>query len=278
MRGATMALEAPVELPLDYMPCRYGRSRLMFRGPRRDLTGRYVVVLGGIETYGRYVAQPFADLAEQSTGMRVVNLGCPSAGPDAWLSDPGVMDVLARAALTVIQVPPASDLTNRLYSVHPRRNDRFVNASPILQAIYRGVDFTDFAFTRHLLQALFDHGADRFGVVADELRAAWVARMGQLLDRIPGRKALLWLGHQAPKGPIDAPGRDPLLVDGTMLDRLSPRTDGIVLALPSPAALARGTEGMIFPALSEPAARGLPNAATHREVAVILSDLIRALV
>lgn len=275
--GCNMAFEAPVEGSLDYMPCRYGRSRLLFRGPRRDLSGRYAVVLGGIETYGRYIPQPFPQLAEQATGTRVVNLGCPSAGPDAWLSDPAVMEVVERAALTVIQIPPASDLTNRLYAVHPRRNDRFVKASPVLQAIYRGVDFTDFAFTRHLLGALHDNGPERFAVVAEELRAAWLSRMGLLLDRIPGRKALLWTGRHTPAPARDAPGRDPMLVDAAMLDRIAMKTDGLALAIPSAGALSLGTDGMVFPAHSEAAALGLPNAAMHRETAAVLADLIRAL-
>lgn len=272
-----MTLEAPGEGSLDYMPCRYGRSRLLFRGPRRDLSGRFVAVLGGIETYGRYVPQPYPHLAEQATGTRVVNLGCPSAGPDAWLSDPGLMEVLQKAALTVIQVPPASDLTNRLYSVHPRRNDRFVKASPILRSVYRGVDFTDFAFTRHMLRTLFEAGPERFAVVVDELRAAWLSRMDRLLSALPGRKALLWTGHRPPAARSDAPLHEPLLVDADLLRSLAPATDGLALAVPTPAALSRGTKGMVFPALSEPAARGLPNAAVHRETATVLAGLIRSL-
>lgn len=271
-----MAFEPLGEGALDYMPCRYGRSRLLFRGPRRDLSGRFVVVLGGIETYGRYIPHPYPQLAEQATGIRVVNLGCPSAGPDAWLSDPSLMEVVEKATLTVIHIPPACDLTNRLYSVHPRRNDRFVKASPVLQAIYRGVDFTDFAFTRHMLRALFEAGPERFPVVADELRSAWLSRMDRLIARIPGRRLLLWTGHQSPAPRRDAPSGEPMLVDADMLDRLSPATEGLLLAIPSAAARATGTDGMVFPALSEPAARGLPNAAVHRETAAILADALRA--
>ena len=164
-----MAYAHPGAVALDYQPCRYGRSRLLFRGPRRDVSAPQVVVLGGIESYGRYIPRPFPTLVEEATGMRVVNLGCPQAGPDAWLSDPALFEVLERAAVVVVQVTAASDVTNRLYSVHPRRNDRFIRAAPLLQTVYRGVDFTDFSFTRHMLRAL--HAADpaRFTLVADEL-------------------------------------------------------------------------------------------------------------
>ena len=273
-----MAYAYPGDGALDYLPCRYGRSRLLFRGPRRDLSGRYVAVLGGIETYGRYVPVPYPALVEQALGLTVVNLGCPNAGPDAWLSDPAVMEVVAQAAVTVVQVPAASDLTNRLYGVHPRRNDRFVKASAVLQTVYRGVDFTDFAFTRHMLRALFAAGPERFAVVADELRAAWLSRMGLLMERVPGRKVLLWMADHAPGPRVDAPGAEPLLVDDEMVRAVAAVADGLAVAVPSAAARACGTAGMVFPAMAEPAARGLPGVAVHAEVAAVLTGVLRDVV
>ena len=260
---------------LDYFPCRYGRSRLMFRGPRRDVSGRFVAVLGGIETYGRYIPRPYPALVEEALGMPVVNLGCPHAGPDAWLGDAAVMDLAARAAVVVVQVPGAANLSNRLYTVHPRRNDRFLRASPVLQAIYRGVDFTDFSFTHHLLQALFEVGPERFALVAQELRAAWEARMALLLAGLPGRKLLLWMAAAEPGVRRDAPGGEPMMVDAAMLDALAARVDGVVRAVPSQAARRRGAEGMVFPPLAEPAARGLPGVAVHSEVAAALLPVVR---
>ena len=49
----TFAMTAPGAL--DYFPCRYGRSRVLFRGPRRPLDVPYVAFLGGTETYGRFL-------------------------------------------------------------------------------------------------------------------------------------------------------------------------------------------------------------------------------
>lgn len=262
---------------LDYFPCRYGRSRLMFRGPRRDVSGRFVAVLGGIETYGRYIPRPYPALVEEGLGMPVVNLGCPHAGPDAWLGDAAVMELAARAAVVVVQVPGAANLSNRLYTVHPRRNDRFLRASPVLQAIYRGVDFTDFSFTHHLLQALFEAGPERFALVAQELRAAWEARMALLLAGLPGRKLLLWMAEAEPGARRDAPGGEPMMVDAAMLEALAQRVDGVVRAVPSPVARRRGMEGMVFPPMAEPAARGLPGVAVHEEVAAALLPALRGM-
>ena len=272
-----MAYDYAGEGSLDYMPCRYGRSRLLFRGPRRDLSGRFVAVLGGIEAYGRYIPQPYPALAEAGLGARVVNLGCPNAGPDAWLGDPAVMDVVQRAAVVVVQVPGAADLSNRFYTVHPRRNDRFLRASPLLQTIYRGVDFTDFSFTRHMLRSLHAAGPERFALVAEELRTAWEARMASLLAALPGRKLLLWMA-EAPPGPRrDDPYGEPVLVDAAMMERVATRADGVLSVVPSVAARARGMEGMVFPPMAEPAARGLPGVAAHEEVAAALVPMLRGL-
>lgn len=272
-----MAYDYAGEGSLDYMPCRYGRSRLMFRGPRRDLSGRFVAVLGGIEAYGRYIPKPYPALLEAGLGARVVNLGCPNAGPDAWLGDPAVMDVLARAEVVVVQVPGAADLSNRFYTVHPRRNDRFLRASPLLQTIYRGVDFTEFNFTRHLLRSLHAAGPERFALVADELRSAWEARMHSLLSALPGRKVLLWLAEGPPGPRRDIPIGEPVLVDDAMIVALAEQGDAMVMAVPSMAARARGMEGMVFPAMAEPAARGLPGVAAHEEVAAALVPVLRGL-
>ena len=67
---------------LDYYPCRYGSSKLLFRGPRRSLDTAFCAVLGGTEAYGKFVPQPFPDLVEAATGVRMVNLGCMNAGVD----------------------------------------------------------------------------------------------------------------------------------------------------------------------------------------------------
>ena len=58
-----MAYEYAGEAALDYFPCRYGQSKLLFRGPRRRLEGAYVAAIGGTETYGKFVPDPYPALA-----------------------------------------------------------------------------------------------------------------------------------------------------------------------------------------------------------------------
>ena len=167
---------------LDYQPCQYPGSPMTFRGPKCDLEEPYILCLGGSETFGKFSTDPFPDRLGDRLGRRVVNMGAMNACVDLFLHDAAVKAAMGRAQAVVLQVPGAANMSNRFFTVHPRRNDRFLKASTMMRTIFREVDFTEFHFTRHMLSALKARSADRFAVVVEELRAAWVARMAQLID------------------------------------------------------------------------------------------------
>lgn len=264
---------------LDYYPCRYGKSKLLFRGPRRDLEGAYVTVLGGTETYGKFVPAPYPVLVEQETGIKMVNLGAVNAGFDVFLNEPAVLDIAAKARAVVIQLVGAQNLSNRFYSVHPRRNDRFLRASSQLQSLFRDVDFTEFHFTRNMLHGLQRVSPERFEVVAEELRATWVARLTALLDTLPTRTILLWFASHPPPQPGTRAdlALDPLLIDSAMISAVRSRAADYIEAISSPRARVRGLEGMAFAPMEEPAAMGIPGPAVHQEVATCLSAALARL-
>ena len=274
-----MAYAFPGEGSLDYFPCRYGTSRLVFRGPQRDVERAYVAVLGGTETYGKFVAAPFPDLIERELGLPVANLGCMNAGPDVFLHEAEVTRIAAQACVTVVQLLGAQNLSNRYYAVHPRRNDRFLGATPLLRSIFPRVDFTEFNFTRHMLRGLQQGSPDRFEVVAEELRAAWVTRMKQLLARLTGRTILLWMADAPPPSPtrrVDL-SRTPMLVDTEMVAAIRPQASAYVESISSAEAQAHGLEGMGYAPLDAPAAAGVPGPWVHREVAEALLPVIHRL-
>ena len=183
---------------LDYHICHYGASRLPFRGPRQHPQGRYIVALGGTETFGRFVPRPWPDRLAALTGLQTINLGCANAGIDSFLGDPDVLAMLGGAAVTVVQVMGAQNLSNSYYSVHPRRNDRFLGPTPLMRQVFPDLDFTEFHFTRHLLSALADRAPDRFAVLQAELRRVWLTRMRDLLARAGGRRIVLWMADHPP--------------------------------------------------------------------------------
>lgn len=270
-----MAFEHPGQGALDYKPCRYGQSKLLFRGPRRRLRSPYAVYLGGTETYGKFIADPYPDLVERMTGMMSVNMGNVNGGIDAYVNDPDVLAIAARARITLIQVVGAQNLSNRFYTVHPRRNDRFLKASILLRTVFREIDFTDFAFTRHLLSTLQACSADRYGLVVEELRQAWLARMATLIDRIDGVPVLLWIGRAPPPAVAsETMGEDPPFIDSAMIDALRPRVADYIQIIASDAALVKGTAGMIYPETEAPVASALLGPSVHEEIAAAVAPIV----
>lgn len=248
----------------------------MFRGPRRDLELPFVVALGGTETYGKFVPEPFPNLLEADTGLRIINMGCMNAGIDVYLKDPDILNVAGRARVAVVQVMGAQNLSNRFYSVHPRRNDRFLYASPLLRTIFREVDFTEFNFTGHMLQALQAVSVDKFEVLAEELRAAWVARMKALLAALPCKTVLLWMSETPPPMPGRRADltRNPMMVDAEMIDAIRPQTTAFVEAVVSAAAQPCRAEAAATAEFDAPAVQNLPGPAAHRDVAALLAPVL----
>ena len=261
---------------LDYYPCRYAPSKLVFRGPRKDLSQPYVAFLGGTETYGKFIPAPFVSLLEARLGHPCVNFGCLNAGVDVFLRDPMLPETASRAMLTVLQVPCAHNLSNRLYMVHPRRNDRFVTATRMLEAIFPDVDFATFHFTKHMLGHLRRISEDRYWIVEQELRQSWIARMRTLMERIEGPIVLAWISPRAP-GDLDRLEVEPMHVTADMVSIVRGRADEYVEVSLSADALRSPLEGMVFDQMEVPAAREMLGPQAHEEIAEALAPVLARL-
>ncbi|MBT8409653.1 MAG: hypothetical protein KJN93_08520 [Alphaproteobacteria bacterium] len=270
-----MAYERLSSEALEYFPCRYGGSKLLFRGPREDVSGDYIAVLGGSETYGKFVEKPFTRLLADKTEQVVVNLGVMNAGVDIFGSDQAVVELCRKARSTVVQVMGAQNLSNAFYTVHPRRNDRFLKASGALRDLYPEVDFVRFHFTRHLLSSLRDCCPDRFCEIRSELQKTWVRRMKALIGRIGGDVVLLWMAEQKPGAlVIDEMESDPIMVEPPMLDELASLVRGRVDVTPSASARDSGLDGKIYSELEAAVAGEMPGPIFHSEVAEALAKAL----
>ena len=149
----------------------------------------------------------------------------------------------------------------------------------MLQAMYAEVDFTEFHFTRHMLQTLQAVGPARFEVLADELRTAWVLRMKTLVARLVAPVLLLWLGDAPPRpaGAAPDPLHDPVLVDAAMLAAVRGLVADYAEVVSSPGARAAGIDGMEFSPLDRLAAAELPGPAVHAEIAAALAPRLQAM-
>ena len=272
-----MSFEHPGGESLNHEVCRYGTSRLLVRGPRVRPAPPYTVFVGGTETFGRFVARPFPARLGAELRLKAVNLGCINAGLDAFAEDKALLALIAGAETTVVQVLGAANLSNEFYSVHPRRNDRFIAATPALRALYPEVDFTQFSFTRHLLSTLEARCPARFATLAGALKDRWRVQMHRLLAEAGGRRVLLWIAPAPPpaRAASVAEAPDPLLVDRGMIAEFGARADEIVQVIPTAAARAAGLEGMVFTEFEAHVAARTINAATHAEIAQALAPVLR---
>lgn len=268
------------EAGLSYAPCLYGSSRILFRGPRKSLDGRYVAFIGGTETYGKFIERPFATLVEERLGVPCVNFGVVNAGLDAFLHEQTLQTLCHEATMNVVQIMGAQNMSNRFYTVHPRRNDRFLRASSVMRAIYPEVDFADFCFTRHMLTALHAISPERFEIVRTELQQAWSARMRSFLAEIGAHTILLWFADHLPSDAAwedrtDPFRADPLFITRRMIDGLRPLVQGVVVVQPTSKAMGRGSEGMVHSPMQAMAAAELLGVAAHEEAADAITAQLR---
>ncbi len=208
--------------------CAYNGCRLNFRGPMVSMTEPYIAVLGGTEVFGRFVKHPFPELVQEWLGLPVANFGVSQAGLSLFSEEPWLLDAGSRSDITVLQVLGAQNMSNRLYSVHSRRNDRFLSVSPALREMYPDVDFTEIHFTGHLLETLSTDEA-MFASLVKELKWAWVQRMRRVISMLKGDVILLWMSDRSSdEGGASRESCEPLFIDRGMLEALSNEVSGTV--------------------------------------------------
>lgn len=200
---------------------RFGRSKQIFRGPRPDLSAPYFAFIGGSESFGKFVREPFPKLVENRIGQTCVNLSTLGAGPGFFLKDPVVLETCSRAKVCVVQVMDAAPLSNRMYSVYPRRNMRLRGVSEALRALYPQVDFTSFRYVSAMIRKLKEVDGEAYNIVLAEQQSAWMARMLELLQSIETNMVLLWIKRESVVG-VDK------TVTDRMVDVLSSHVDNIL--------------------------------------------------
>ncbi len=268
-----MSFEKRGHMPLEYQSVAYPGSVLRFRGPEQDLHDPYVLCLGGSETFGRFIYAPYSAQLDEVLDLRVVNMGVMNAGLDVLMRDPAITAATDGAQAVVLQITGAHNMSNRFYTVHPRRNDRFLKATTMLRTIYPEVDFTEFHFTRHMLTHLKSISQDRFSLIRTELQTAWAARMARFLSKTTAPVHLLWLSNRCPCETDHGRGLggDPLFVSEALLDQVRAHAASMTLAVSDQKRTKKhATQGMFFAAREEAAARALPGPEAHDRAATAL--------
>lgn len=271
----------------EYNTYRFGRSRQIFRGPQPALRGSYVAFIGSSYTFGRYVDEPYPDLVARELDLSVVNLGADGAGPGFFLADPEVRSAASTARVCVVQAMSAAAISNRMFSVRPRRNARLHSVSDLLMGIYPEVDFERFAFTRPMLRYLRELDESRFRLILNEMKNAWIGRTQTLLSSLECKTILFWFSQRAPddlcSDPTDPSGMGyPQYVDDAMLKTVKPVADGYIECVSSeglPQDLRVEGRTVLYKPSGVPIDenRELPSPEMHTNAAIALNAKIREL-
>lgn len=268
----------------DYDPYSFGRTRQIFRGPVPDLRNPYLVCLGSAHTFGRFTDTPYPGLIAKAHGRPVVNFGTEGAGPGLFLADPDIIHVANGAEICVIEVMSARAISNRMYTVRPRRNERLMRVSELLRGLYPDIDFNHFGGVKGMLRALERADPDRFRLVHNEIRNAWIGRMQSLMNEIESPKVLFWFADDYPPEADEVTranggGRHPAFVDGAMIDAVRGSASAYVEATTKvglPQDLTRDGEPVLFQPTGRPIERNtaLPSPEMHHAAAETLMKAI----
>lgn len=253
-----MAFERWGNSGFEYNLCKYGTSKLSFRGPKQRLDKPYVAIIGGAETFGKFMEAPYPVLLAEILDFPVINLGYPAAGIDVFLKDQGLVDICSKASVGIIEILSAQNQSNVFYKVHPRRNDRFVMATARLHSLYPDVDFTEIHFTGHLLAKLSAMSLERFELIKQELKSVWVSKMKRLINAFAGPTYLLKLSE------VGCGDLGSGWVDDQMLGKLKNRVTGTVDCIVSAEEVRSGLERMNYTIVEEPEARGMFGPIAHQ--------------
>lgn len=224
-------------------------SRLRLRGSDCRVDRPFVIALGGAETRADASARPFPMLCANLCGLPVLNGGILHAGAGIVAANPPLAERVRAASAVVVGALGPQRTSNRFYRVHRRRNDRVIGVSKPLKLLFHDLDFGNVHYSGHLHMLLRSAGAERYGIVLDELRRAWSARVSALLSLHAVPTVFLVDRDADTKPPTNLP------VTARWVQSVAPDADIVEADF---AALARG------------------NVMAHRRLAERLSDVLRA--
>ena len=263
---------------INYDEYRLGNLKQYFRGPKPDMSAPFITMLGGGETFGRFVQRPFAELVGDELPLGTVNLGLNGVGPTFYLRDTVLLDTCTRSKLCVMSVPHGYGVSNRLYSVLEHSNNQLKGVSETLLTLYPNINFQSFSSIQSMLQALYKENAANFKVVTIELRRAWVARMRELIETIAAPVILVWFSDKKPEeARFDGvfKGTGPQMVDRVMLDRLQGYPETYLEYVASKDCVNQDCSDRVFNEGELSVARQYPGGDMHRQLAEILYPAVR---
>ena len=164
----------------------------MLRGPKKSCKHFYGFCLGGADTFGGKVPDPFSAMLEREMGMPILNLGAQHSGAGFYSEDDAIHEIIENAQVIFTEAPSVVNQTNPFYCVHLRRNDRFVTALGPLNDLFPEADFVECHFTKHLITKPITIDAARADIVFRTLQDEWVRNLTVMRARWRAKTVVYW--------------------------------------------------------------------------------------
>ena len=164
-------------------------GRLAFRGPEADLRqSGHVTFIGAAQTFGRFVDRPFPEMFRPFSKLPIANLGISGAGPERYLNDPFLPEVLSRSRYVFIQAMSGRSVSAGAFRVANN------NGVSIFQDGPRKGE-------QHLAQDAYrilrtEYGEDRYQEQVRGAQQAWIERYVELIEACEGRACILWVSER----------------------------------------------------------------------------------
>ncbi|MEL6554336.1 MAG: DUF6473 family protein [Cyanobacteria bacterium J06621_11] len=167
------------------------KAAFLLRGPKpmQLSPGGYCTSLGAAFTFGRFVAQPYAQLLGETLGISSLNLGFSGVGPSFYNypQNQALIDLMNRSKFVTISIFSGRSQSNSLFRTARHSQERYILSNGTKVP-------ADFAY-QNLLET-----ADRETVAAlvTETRAAYMQEFSKLLAKITVPKVLVWFSRRSP--------------------------------------------------------------------------------
>lgn len=174
---------------IDYDLWFLDEGRLALRGPRVGFEGTdYICFIGAAQTFGRFVARPFPLQVGNLLGRTAVNLGFSGAGPEFFLGQPVLTDIIRNAAVLIIQSMSARSVSAGLLRVGGNNG-----VSTFLDGPRKGETMlAEKAYD--LLRRDYGEAAYRAQVAA--VQEQWVALHRRLIAETKAKTYFAWLSEK----------------------------------------------------------------------------------
>lgn len=180
-----------------------------------------ICIVGAAGCFGRFAKEPFADIVARRTGFAVANLGFGGARPEAYLSDPVLMERIEQAGTVIVELMSGRGYENdMLRSTSPILNS--VEVKPAYRPLLPNLDFDQHIFVDWVWERAFKHlpPEDVEGLIAQS--SAQLERdLKALLDAAPNAILFHFAQTPLPETVTRETYAFPHLVTQAMAERLS---------------------------------------------------------